>query len=54
MHNAKVPRDDRCRDRIDELMTQEDDEKQVERVFGMVCPEFKKNASRSRRRDGRW
>ena len=45
MHNAKVPHDDRCRDRI-ELMTGDDDQRQVERVSGSVhveveipCPE---------------
>ena len=33
-HNAKVPHDDRCRDRIGELMAEEDDQRQVERVSG--------------------
>ena len=32
MHNANVPHDDRCRDRIGELMTSDDDQRQVERV----------------------
>ena len=32
MHNAKVPHDDRCRDRIGELMAGDDDQRQVERV----------------------
>ena len=32
MHNAKVPPDDRCRDRIGELMAGDDDQRQVERV----------------------
>ena len=27
MHNAKVPHDDRCRDRIGELMADDDDQK---------------------------
>ena len=30
MHNAKVPHDDRCRDRIGELMASDDDQRQVE------------------------
>ena len=35
MHNAKVPHDDRCRDRIGELMAgDDDDQRQVERVSG--------------------
>ena len=36
MHNAKVPHDDRCRDRIGELMAGVDDQRQVERVSGTV------------------
>ena len=32
MHNAKVPHDDRCRDRIGELMAGDDDQRQVERI----------------------
>ena len=39
MHNAKVPRDDRCRDRIGELVAEDDDQTQVERVSGTVHPE---------------
>ena len=39
MHNAKVPHDDRCRDRIGGLMAENDDQKQVERVSGPVHPE---------------
>ena len=39
MHNAKVPHDDRCRDRIGELMAEDDDQRQVERVSGTVHPE---------------
>ena len=34
MHNAKVPHDDRCRDRVGELMAGDDDQRQVERVSG--------------------
>ena len=34
MHNAKVPHDNRCRDRIGELMAEDDDQRQVEREFG--------------------
>ena len=32
MRNAKVPHDDRCRDRIGELMAEDDDQRQVEPV----------------------
>ena len=32
MHNAKVPHDDRCRDRIVELMAGDDDQRQFERM----------------------
>ena len=46
MHNAKVPHDDRCRDRIGELMAGDVDQRQVERVSGSAhaeveipCPE---------------
>ena len=34
MHNAKVPHDNRCRDRIGELMAEDDDQRQGERVPG--------------------
>ena len=54
MHNAKVPHDDRCQDRIGELMAEDDDQRQVEREFGTVHPEAGNSASGSRRRDGRW
>ena len=39
MHNAKVPHDDKCRDRIGELMAEDDDQRQVERVSGTLRPE---------------
>ena len=39
MHNAKVPHDDRCRDRIGELMAEDDDQRQVERVSSRTVPE---------------
>ena len=48
MHNAKVPPDDRCRDRIGELMAGDDDQRQVERMMSRTtadveseipCPE---------------
>ena len=39
MLNAKVPHDDRCRDRIGELMAGDDDQRQVERVSGSVHSE---------------
>ena len=52
MHNAKVPHDERCRDRIGELMAEDDDQRQVEPVSGTVHPEVQ-IASGSRRRDGR-
>ena len=40
MHNAKVPHDDRCRDRFGELMAEDDDQRQVERVSGTVHPKI--------------
>ena len=48
MHNAKVPHDDRCRDRIGEPMAGDDDQRQVERMMSRTtadveseipCPE---------------
>ena len=48
MHNAKVPDDDRCRDRIGVLMASNDDQRQVERMMSRTtvdveneipCPE---------------
>ena len=48
MQNAKVPHDDRCRDRIGELMADDDDQRQVERMMSRTtvdveneipCPE---------------
>ena len=39
MHNAKVPHDDRCRDRIGELMASDDDQRQVERVTSRTAVE---------------
>ena len=39
MHNAKVPHDDRCRDRIGELMAGDDDQRQVERVTSRTISE---------------
>ena len=39
MHNAKVPHDDKCRDRFGELMAEDDDQRQVGRVSGTVRPE---------------
>ena len=46
MHNARVPHDDRCRDRIGELMASDDDQRRIEQVSGSVqseleipCPE---------------
>ena len=39
MHNAKVHHDDRCRDRIGELMAVDDDQRQVERFSGPVHQE---------------
>ena len=39
MHNAKVPRDDRCRDRIGELLASDDDQRQVERVTSRTAVE---------------
>ena len=39
MHNAKVPHDDRCRDRIGELMGGDDDQRHVERVTSRTAVE---------------
>ena len=39
MHNAKVPHDDRCRDRIGELMAGDDDQRQVERMTSRTTVE---------------
>ena len=39
MHNAKVLHDDRCRDRIGELMAEDDDQRQVERVTARTVSE---------------
>ena len=41
MHNAKVPHDDRCRDRIGELMAGDDDLRQVERMMSRTTVESK-------------
>ena len=39
MHNAKVLHDDRCRDRIGEVMAEDYDQGQVERVSSRTVPE---------------
>ena len=39
MHNTKVPHNDRCRDRIGELMAGDDDQRQVERVTSRAAVE---------------
>ena len=39
MHNAKVPHDDRCRDRIGELMAGDDVQKRVERMMSRTAVE---------------
>ena len=39
MHNAKVPYDDRCRDRIGQLMASDDDQRQGERVTSRTAVE---------------
>ena len=39
MHNAKVPHDDRCRDRIGELMAGDDGQRQIERVTSRAAVE---------------
>ena len=39
MHKAKVPHDDRYRDRIGELMASDDDQRQVERVTSRAAVE---------------
>ena len=48
IHNAKVPHDDRCLDRIGELMAEDHDQRQVERVFGVRLK------SRVRKPEKRW
>ena len=40
MHNTKVPHHDRCRDRIGELMAEDDDQRQVERASRRAVPEL--------------
>ena len=39
IHVAKVDQDERCRDRIGELVAEDDDQRQVERVSGTFRPE---------------
>ena len=39
LHNAKVPHDDRCRDRTGELTAEDDDQRQVERVTSRTAVE---------------
>ena len=39
MHNAKVPHDDRCRDRIGEPMAVDDDQRQGQLVSSRAVPE---------------
>ena len=46
MHNAKVPHDDRCRDRIGELMAEDDDQRQAERVPGAAEVEIPRPEAR--------
>ena len=45
MHNAKVPHDDRCRDRIGVLMASDDDQRQVERVTSRAVVEVENEIS---------
>ena len=45
MHSAKVPHDDRCRDRIGELMAGDDDQRQVERVTSRTAIEVENEIS---------
>ena len=53
MHNAKVPHDDRCRDRIGELMAGDDDQRQVERKTSRTTFEVEMK-SRVRKPEKRW
>ena len=46
MHNAKVPDDDRCRDRTGELMAEDDDQRRVERVSGSAEVEIPRPEAR--------
>ena len=39
MHNAKVLHDDRCRDRVGEVMAEDYDQRQVERASSRTVPE---------------
>ena len=39
IHNVKVRHDDRCRDRIGELMAEDDDQRRGERVSSRAVPE---------------
>ena len=54
MHNARVPHDDRCRDRIGELMAGDDDQRQVERVTVADKQLTLKMKSRVRKPEKRW
>ena len=49
MHNAKVPHDDRCRDRIGELMAGDDDQRQVERVTSRTTVEVESTRLEARK-----
>ena len=51
MHNAKVPYDDRCRDRISELMAEDDDQRQVKLSECLVLQRLK---SRGWEPEKRW
>ena len=53
MHNAKVPHDDRCRDRIGELMAEDDDQRQVERMMSRTTADVE-SESRDRKSEKRW
>ena len=45
MHNAKVPHDDSCRDRIGDLMAGDDDQRQVERMMSRTTVDVENEIS---------
>ena len=63
MPNAKMPQDDRCQDRIGELMASDDDQRQVERMTSrttveveneIACPETGEEVDVSTSRWSHW
>ena len=54
MRNAKVPHDDRCRDRIGELMAGDDDQRQVERMTSRTTADVESEIPCPETGGGRW